>query len=158
MGFFSRLFGRSKEEVHEEQYREDLNLDPYPGNKLVKFNQNDSSWPGKLAIIISREESTEKQMKEVYKKEVPFFYKTAVQNDEGKFVKLKIPVSHLRISPVTSMELDDFKKSHSSIKLVDAPAGTIVDSKELITQSDVDKWNSLLEEKTHEEEHHSHDE
>lgn len=155
MGFFSKLFGRKEgpDKVHVEE--EHISLDPYPNNKLVKFSQNDKLWSNKLAVILSREENTEKQLKEVYKSKVPYFYKLAIDQGE-KFLQLKLPVSHLRLVSVTPEELQEFKQSHTSIKLTEetSPSGTT----ELTSSQEVERWDRLINKKGHEEDHdHDHE-
>src|SRR3989338_10937140 len=88
-GFFSRLFGKKEEEPQLVRVVEEpVHLDPFPSNKRVRFRYDDKIWPDKLAIVLSREEATEKQLREMYKKDVPFFYKVAVENDDGRFMQL----------------------------------------------------------------------
>ncbi|GEM_PF-6573426 len=156
MGFFSRLLGKKgPDHVHVEE--EHISLEAYPNNKLVKFSANDKLWPNKLAVVLSREESTEKQLTEVYKSPVPFFYKLAVEQGE-KFLQLKLPISHLRLSSVTPEELSEFKKSHTSIKLSEEtnPSGAT----ELTSQQEIERWNKLINKDhtcEHDDEHNSHD-
>ena len=143
-GFFSRLFSRKSKEPEKMEVvveREPIQLDPFPNNKLVKFNNNDKNWPGKLAIIMSREEPTERQLKESYKKDIPFIYKVAVEQ-ENSFLHLKIPVSHLRIMPTTPEELENFRLTHTTIKIVQETG--ISATAEIVTHEEIDKWNKLL--------------
>ncbi|MBI4895480.1 MAG: hypothetical protein HY831_03230 [Candidatus Aenigmarchaeota archaeon] len=154
MGFFSRLFGKKgPDHVHVEE--EHISLEAYPNNKLVKFSTNDKTWPNKLAVVLSREESTEKQLTEVYKSPVPFFYKLAVEQGE-KFLQLKLPVSHLRLLAVTPEELQSFKQSHSSIKLIEET--TVSGTTELTSNQEIEKWNNLLnKDHTCEHDHEDHE-
>ncbi|MFH0836859.1 MAG: hypothetical protein V1870_01900, partial [Candidatus Aenigmatarchaeota archaeon] len=74
-GFFSRLFGRKNNEPEQIEVaveREPVKLYPLPNNKLVKFNDTDKNWPNKFAIVISREEPSERNLREMYKKDIPF--------------------------------------------------------------------------------------
>ena len=146
-GFFSRLFGKKEEEPREVHVVEEpVHLDPFPSNKLVRFRYDDKIWPDKLAIVLSREEATEKQLREMYKKDVPFFYKVAVENDDGRFMQLKLPVSHLRINNVSSSDLQEFKQSHTSIKMMPEPA-TNITTNELLSLDDIDRWAELIKQK-----------
>ena len=145
MGFLERLFGK-KEELPQQVrvVEEPFHFDAYQNNKLVRFKSDDNKWASKLAIVLSREEPTEKQLREVYKKDVPFFYKVAVEQ-EDKFLQLKLVVSHLRLGSVSQEDLSNFKKTHTSIKLTQE-SGTEPTINELTTKDEVDKWNELLKE------------
>ncbi|MBI5332410.1 MAG: hypothetical protein HZB65_02470 [Candidatus Aenigmarchaeota archaeon] len=143
-GFFSRLFSRKSNEPEKVDVvveQEPVQLYPFPINKLVKFSNSDKNWPGKMAIIISREEPTERQLRESYKKDIPFIYKVAVEQ-ENNFLHLKIPVSHLRIVPATSEELENFKLTHTTIKIGQETG--VSTTAEIVTQEEIDKWNNLL--------------
>ncbi len=161
MGFFSKLFGKKKSEDHVELEESKLDLNPYPQNKLVRFNNGDAKWSGKFAIVLSREESTENQLKDVYKKDVPYFYKIAVESEGSKFLQLKLPISHLRVVPANEQELQGFKQAHASIKLVKEPEtiNSVSSQTELTNNAEVDEWNRLLEKRDteeHDQGHHDH--
>ncbi|MFH0836594.1 MAG: hypothetical protein V1870_00535, partial [Candidatus Aenigmatarchaeota archaeon] len=115
---------------------------PLPNNKLVKFNDTDKNWPNKFAIVISREEPSERNLREMYKKDIPFLYKVAVEQNDGKFLHLKIPVSHLRISIANADELGKFKQNHTTIKIIQESG--VSTTAEIVSQEEIDKWNELL--------------